>query len=63
VRNTSDPQGLVDLLRQQIAAAPADVAPVYLENVNKIVSILETRERTEEQRQQIGQLLSSLFKN
>jgi TonB family protein len=63
VRNTSDPQGLVDSLRQQIAAAPADIAPVYLENVNKIVSILETRERTEEQRQQIGQLLSSLFKN
>lgn len=63
VRDKTDPQILIDSLRQQIAAAPADVAPEYLANANKIVSILESKDRTPEQRQQIGQLLSELFKN
>lgn len=63
VRDRTDSQILIDALRQQVAAAPADVAPEYLESVNKIIGILESKEKTLEQRQQIGQLLSNLFKN
>lgn len=56
-------QILISALRQQISAAPADVAPRYLESANKIVALLEAEEKTPEQRQQMGQLLSALFKN
>jgi TonB family protein len=59
----NDPQMLVESLRQQINAAPDDIAPEYLENARKIVTILEAKDRTPEQREQIGQLLSGLFKN
>ena len=62
-RNPGDSQSSIEALRQQIAAAPADTAPEYLENANKIVAFLESKEKTSEQRQQIGQLLSQLFKN
>lgn len=63
VRDQTDPQSLLDALRQQIAVAPNDVAPEFLANANKIVALLESKERTPEQRQQVGQLLSSLFRN
>ena len=62
-KNSGDRQSLIDALRQQIAAAPADIAPEYLENANKIVRILEANNAAPEERQQIGQLLSQLFKN
>lgn len=62
-RNQDDQQTLVNSVRQQIAAAPGDTAPEYLENANKIVALLESKEKTPEQRQQIGQMLSTLFKN
>ena len=63
VRNPSDPQILTGALRQQIAAAPSDVSPEYLASANKIVAILESKDKTAENRQQIGELLSALFKN
>ncbi|MGI8884525.1 MAG: hypothetical protein ACR2IA_09820, partial [Pyrinomonadaceae bacterium] len=63
VKDRTDSQSLLDALRQQIAAAPGDIAPEYLASANKIVALLESKERTPEERQQIGQLLSSLFKN
>ncbi len=63
VKDRTDSQSLLDALRQQIAAAPGDIAPEYLASANKIVALLESNEKTPEERQQIGQLLSSLFKN
>ncbi|MDQ3130264.1 MAG: energy transducer TonB [Acidobacteriota bacterium] len=63
MKDRTDSQSLLDALRQQIAAAPGDIAPEYLASANKIVALLESKERTPEERQQIGQLLSSLFKN
>lgn len=63
VRNSRDQQILVDVIRQQVAGAPSDIAPEQLESVNKIVAILESKEKTPEQRHQISQILSQLFKN
>lgn len=63
VRDRTNQQSLIDALRQQISAAPSDIAPEFLASANKIVAFLESKERTPEDRQQIGQLISSLFKN
>ncbi|HEX8289526.1 MAG TPA: energy transducer TonB [Pyrinomonadaceae bacterium] len=63
VRNQSELQSSISALRQQIASAPAGIAPDYTETVQKIIELLEVPNPTAEQRSQIGQLMPRLFRD
>lgn len=63
VKNPNEKENTLSALRQQIAAAPADTSPEYLENARKIADLLGTPNPADETRGQIAQLMLMLFRN
>ena len=63
VKNQTELQNSLNSLRQQLNSAPSDTAPEYLETVQKIITILETPNPSDEERRQIGMLMPNLFRN
>jgi len=63
LRYTNERQRVLDSLRQQIQSAPSGISAEYLDEIQKILAILEKQNQTAEDRQQIGQILPKLFRN
>ena len=63
VKNQTELQNSLNSLRQQLNSAPGDTAPEYLETVQKIITILEVPNPSDEERRQIGMLMPNLFRN
>lgn len=61
--NFNERQNTSALLRQQIQFAPSKIAPEYLADAQKVVTILENQNLTEEDRQQIAQIMPRLWRN
>jgi TonB family protein len=62
LRYTNERQRVLDSLRQQIQSAPDKISAEYVAEIQKILAILEKPNPTTEDRQQIGQIMSKLFK-
>jgi TonB family protein len=56
-------QRFTDSLRKQIEAAPREVSPEYLAELQKVVEILEKPNLLAADHQQIGQIMPKLFRN
>ncbi|MCA1624407.1 MAG: hypothetical protein LC768_00615 [Acidobacteria bacterium] len=63
LRYTNERQRVLDSLRQQIQSAPSKISAEYIAEIQKILETLEKSNPTTEDRQQIGQIMSKLFRN
>lgn len=63
LRFSPERQRVLGALRQQIQSAPSGVSPEYLTELQKAAAILEKPSQTAEDREQMRQIMSKLFKN
>lgn len=63
LRFTNERQGVLDALRSQIQTAPSEISPEYIADLQKMLTLIEIQKPTDEDRSQVGQLLSKLLRN
>lgn len=63
LRFTNERQSVLNSLRSQIQSAPSGISPEYIADLQKILAILEKPRSSDEDRQQIGQIMPRLFKD
>ena len=63
LRYTNERQRVLNALRQQIQTAPNGISPEYIADLQAITELLYKQNSTEEDRQQVGQILRKLLRN